>query len=135
MQLDPFGEATPDVVEREGPLDVARDLDPLPGGQVVVNLAASVANFALHRIDFGLEGLAWSERGLRRKVLARNPTAKEKLLCMGFLTSKPNLKSTKSNTTKLASDTNENPSENAELRARENLIMILFNHNDFVTIR
>jgi hypothetical protein len=55
MQLNPFGEAAPDVIEREGALRMARDLHALPGGQVVVNFAAGFANLVLHRVDFGLE--------------------------------------------------------------------------------
>ncbi len=54
-ELDPFRETTADVIEREGPLHMARDLDPLPGGEVVVNLLAGVANLHLHRLHFGVE--------------------------------------------------------------------------------
>jgi hypothetical protein len=50
-----------------------------------------------------------------RKVLAREPKPEEAKLCAEFLT-------------------NEEKKSNAE-RARQNLVLVLFNHNDFVTIR
>ena len=50
-----IGKTALDVIERERPLHMPRDLHPLPRGQVVVNLAAGVANFLLHRLDLGLE--------------------------------------------------------------------------------
>ena len=55
MQLDPFGEAARDVIERKRPLHMPRDLHPLPGGQVLVNLAARFADFQLHRFHFRVE--------------------------------------------------------------------------------
>src|SRR5450432_21496 len=55
MQLHPFGKAARDVIECEGPLHMPRDLDTLPGAQVLINLAARVANFQLHRFHFGVE--------------------------------------------------------------------------------
>jgi hypothetical protein len=50
-----------------------------------------------------------------RHVLARDPNAEEKKLCEDFLA------------------TEEKKSSAA--RARQNLVLVLFNHNDFVTIR
>lgn len=50
-----------------------------------------------------------------RKVLAREPKPEEAKLCAEFLT-------------------NEEKKSNPE-RARQNLVLVLFNHNDFVTIR
>ncbi len=55
MQFDPFGEAAPDVIERERALHVTSNLHALPGGQVVVNLPAGLADLLLHGLDLGLE--------------------------------------------------------------------------------
>lgn len=43
------------------------------GGRAFVQLGSKRAERAGVRLDLGLGGLAWSERGPRRKVLARNP--------------------------------------------------------------
>ncbi len=43
------------------------------GGRAYVQLGIKRAQRPGMRVDFGLEGLAWVERGERRKVLARNP--------------------------------------------------------------
>ena len=43
------------------------------GGRAFVRLGVKRAERPGVRIDFGLEGLAWVERGVGRKVLARNP--------------------------------------------------------------
>lgn len=56
------------------------------------------------------------------RVLARVPTADELQTCLAFL-----------GRTEVASVTGAEPA--AIPRARENLILVLFNHNDFVTIR
>jgi len=43
------------------------------GGRAVLQLGMKRAERTGARVDFGLGGLAWAERGTRRKVLARNP--------------------------------------------------------------
>jgi hypothetical protein len=50
-----------------------------------------------------------------RRVLARNPNPNEKKLCDEFLAAEEKKSSVQ--------------------RARQNLVLVLFNHNDFVTIR
>src|ERR1700726_220634 len=52
VQFGPASKAALNVIEGEGPLDVAGDLDPLPGGEISINVAAGVANFCLDRFDF-----------------------------------------------------------------------------------
>jgi hypothetical protein len=61
------------------------------------------------------------------RVLARVPTADEVKACLDFLTPK-----------EVASQTGAAPAAPVSAgptRARENFILVLFNHNDFVTIR
>lgn len=43
------------------------------GGRAFVRMGFKRAERAGIRVDFGREGLAWAERGTRRRVLARNP--------------------------------------------------------------
>lgn len=43
------------------------------GGRAFVQLGVKRAQRPGLRVEFGPEGLAWSERGLRRRTLARNP--------------------------------------------------------------
>jgi hypothetical protein len=57
-----------------------------------------------------------------RRILARPPKAEEKSLCTKFLQKPPTASV-------------DEKSGNPELRTRENLLLVLFNHNDFVTIR
>ncbi len=58
------------------------------------------------------------------RVLARVPTSDEFKTCLDFLRSK-----------EVASQTGAVPGTPSSMRARENFILVLFNHNDFVTIR
>ena len=55
MQLDPIGEAALDIIERERPLRVPRDLYALPGREVVVNLASRGVDLCLNGPDFRIE--------------------------------------------------------------------------------
>ncbi len=55
VQLDPFGKAARNVIERKRPLHMPGDLHPLPGVEILVNLPARVADLRLHRFDFALE--------------------------------------------------------------------------------
>lgn len=43
------------------------------GGRALVQLGFKRAERPGVRVEFGLQGLAWSETGLRRRMLARNP--------------------------------------------------------------
>lgn len=70
-------------------------------------------------------------------ILCRPPTADELAACRKFLTSES---ATLANTTSLTAFTagpaaTVNPAADPAQRARENLVHVLFNHNDFVTIR
>jgi hypothetical protein len=56
------------------------------------------------------------------QVLARRPTPQERKLCADYLR-------------KPAAGVKTASSETSSLRARENLVLVLFNHNDFVTVR
>src|SRR3954467_12742765 len=44
VELDPIGETTGDVIEREGAMNMTRQLDALPRREVVVNLPARLAD-------------------------------------------------------------------------------------------
>jgi len=70
-------------------------------------------------------------------ILCRPPTADELAACREFLASES---AALANTTSLTAFTagpaaTVNPSVDPAQRARENLVHVLFNHNDFVTIR
>jgi hypothetical protein len=65
------------------------------------------------------------------KVLARQPTPQEERLCLDFLQSKSGAKNPQA-VTKVKLDSSAGGSS---LGARESLILVLFNHNDFVTVR
>ncbi len=67
------------------------------------------------------------------QVLSRSPTADELAECMSFLEQQAGrFKEAKPAG---ASDDGRSPAADPALRARENLVHVLFNHNDFVTIR
>jgi hypothetical protein len=72
------------------------------------------------------------------RVLARRPTPEETRLCLAFLTEqvqrfKAQIPLPAAVTTNLAESAK--PSADPALHARENLVLVLFNHNDFVTVR
>ncbi|MBI1901196.1 MAG: DUF1553 domain-containing protein [Planctomycetia bacterium] len=71
-------------------------------------------------------------------VLSRPATDTEKAECLAFLTEQEKLLA--DNKTKLGGSTAElsdvaKPAEDVALRARENLVHVLLNHHDFVTVR
>jgi len=69
-----------------------------------------------------------------RLILARHPTRDELRLCLDFL-SRPSLEAL-SEITPVANRSDEKiPSADSSQRARENLVLVLMNHNDFVTVR
>src|SRR5439155_17520516 len=73
------------------------------------------------------------------RILARHPNAQEAQMCRDFLTknTRSQADQTKPTTTPVvnnAGGAGSSPSE-ATHRSFENLVLVLFNHNDFVTIR
>src|SRR5436305_15348551 len=54
-KFGPAGETTLDVIQRERPLDVTRDLNALPGAKISVNLATGIAQLGFDRPDLGIE--------------------------------------------------------------------------------
>jgi Protein of unknown function (DUF1553)/Protein of unknown function (DUF1549)/Planctomycete cytochrome C len=72
-----------------------------------------------------------------RKVLSREPNAVEVAECTAFLQQQSDQFSATAALTAFpgGSDPVVQPSADATQRARENLIHVLFNHNDFVTVR
>jgi hypothetical protein len=72
------------------------------------------------------------------RVLARAPSAAEVAECRGFLREQAALfRAPGRAAVPVAASPADGtkPSGDAELRARENLVLVLFNHNDFVTVR
>lgn len=67
------------------------------------------------------------------QVLSRPPSADELSTCVTFLEQQAKLYPANKNATATADD--RLPSPDPQLRARENLVRVLINHNDFVTIR
>ena len=70
-------------------------------------------------------------------VLGRRPTNVELNQCVLFLREQSELLSEGSKLTRFVGGKSSNvlPSIDPQMRARESLILVLFNHNDFVTIR
>ncbi|MCS6777614.1 MAG: DUF1553 domain-containing protein [Chloroherpetonaceae bacterium] len=64
------------------------------------------------------------------QVLSRRPTAEEARLCLDFLARRA-----RSRTQTVAAEGTGTSTRDAHQRARENLVLVLFNHNDFVTVR
>ncbi|MEX0713016.1 MAG: DUF1549 and DUF1553 domain-containing protein [Pirellulales bacterium] len=71
------------------------------------------------------------------QVLSRAPTAEEHRTCLAFLDEQPRLLASAGERLVTAGDKpdEQKPSSDPALRARENLVHVLLNHNDFVTIR
>ena len=100
-------------------------------------LALANSELALTQAHVLATALGGDDRGdedfVRRafaRILAREAKKEEQLLCTEFLASRAK---TQTFQTKLSSTSTTPLSGTA--RARENLVLVLFNHNDFVTIR
>jgi hypothetical protein len=69
-----------------------------------------------------------------QKIIARAPSPDELHVCREFLTNQSRPSSDR--VTQIANKTEPSTaSTDSEHRARQNLVLVLFNHNDFVTIR
>jgi hypothetical protein len=68
-------------------------------------------------------------------VLSRPATATERDLCAKFLTEQAALYASKHLTPTGAAPVADRPAADAKARARESLVHVLMNHNDFVTVR
>ena len=70
-------------------------------------------------------------------ILNRRPSSAELSACLQFLKAQSSLLSDGAELTAFEGSNNVlvKPADNPAQRARENLVHVLFNHNDFVTIR
>jgi hypothetical protein len=69
-------------------------------------------------------------------ILSRSPTEQEITACRQFLSELPQQLQTADETFPAGPQTAQRqPSPDPAQRARENLLVVLFSHNDFVTIR
>jgi ribosomal protein L12E/L44/L45/RPP1/RPP2 len=68
-------------------------------------------------------------------VLGRRPTQRELTRCVGFLKEQTRLLAEPGKLTPFPGKTPLAPAKDPALRARENLVHVLFNHNEFVTVR
>jgi hypothetical protein len=102
-------------------------------------LALSQARLLARRLSGSADGTtpAGFVTAAFEQVLGRAPTAEERNRCERFLEEQTRLlgEPAKLNAFPPASDTAVPPAADAAQRARENLVHVLFNHNDFVTIR
>jgi len=71
------------------------------------------------------------------QVLSRKPNSRELQLCQDFLTDQATRLADKKNLTTFSgkATAGTKPSDDPKLRAKENLVHVLLNHNDFVTVR
>ncbi len=71
------------------------------------------------------------------KILSREPTELEATTCEQFLTSQSTLLENKESLTTVSANTKAklDAADSPALRARENLIHVLLNHNDFISVR
>jgi len=72
-----------------------------------------------------------------RRVLGRSPSEEETLECEGFLSDQTQRLSDPEKLTRRSGEDSSRvrPADRPDLRARESLVLVLMNHNDFVTIR
>ena len=71
------------------------------------------------------------------QILSRKPAPTERALCIRFLKTQTDLLRHRDRLTPATSGSKSSlaPATDPHQRARENLVLVLFNHNDFVTIR
>jgi hypothetical protein len=96
----------------------------LANNEITFSQARAIADALSKKL--GTEGPDFIN-GAYERVLSRKPTAEEAKLCAEFLDQQT--------ATLAATPPKGNTASAPDQRARENLVMVLFNHNDFVTIR
>ena len=74
-------------------------------------------------------------RAAFEQVLSRSPSQKELTICRGFLSTREAAYRSAAGPSSATSPDVNRPSPEPRLHARENLIHVLFNHHDFVTIK
>ncbi len=74
-------------------------------------------------------------RAAFEQVLSRSPTAEELAECVSFLREQAERFQKSQNASNGAGEDGRTPAADPALRARENLVHVLLNHHDFVTIR
>lgn len=111
----------------------------LANSELAINQARILARSLTQRV--GADSARFTFEAFLR-VLARPPTPQEQKLCAAFLeerTRQPSPAPARASGTAAvspAADSNDAQNRQQALqRARENLVLVLFNHNDFVTIR
>ncbi|MBA2112891.1 DUF1553 domain-containing protein [Bremerella alba] len=133
QMLVTFDAAAPNECYRRSPSIIPQQALALSNSSLVVEqsrrLAAMLSNIAPNTEDF--IHLAFEA------ILGRNSTAEELAACQDFLTSQSKRLSDPEDLTPIPSVTKaEVPAAKTPAqRARENLVHVLFNHNDFVTVR
>ncbi len=83
------------------------------------------------------EALAQFVAAAFERILCRPPTAEESAMCLEFLDTQAKRLADKGTLVAFTAgpDSQVKPSDNPQQRARENLMHVLLNHNDFVTVR
>jgi hypothetical protein len=102
-------------------------------------LVLTQARLLAAQLSAGLAGASQSTyvAAAFEQVLGRPPTEEERVRCERFLQEQATLVKDPGKLTPFpaAGEPVPSPSADPTHRARENLIQVLFNHNDFVTIR
>jgi len=115
--------------------------------QALAMINSAVARREARRLAGRLSRKSASEKSSRadlefltaafEQILSRQPTPAERALCIRFLKTQSNLLRHRDRLTPATSGIKASlpPATDPHQRARENLVLVLFNHNDFVTIR
>jgi hypothetical protein len=106
-------------------------------------LALAQSRVLAQKLSKSIENVS-SEAGAARfveaafaRILCRQPTADERAACLAFLAEQSKLLAETKELTPFSAgpDATVPPATDPQQRARENLVHVLFNHNDFVTVR
>ena len=129
-----FDVADPDACYRRKSSVVPQQALALSNSQLVTTAGRTLARTIQNQLPTKATQQQFVERAFRH-VLCRPPTSVEQKVCQSFLTKHAKLLAQPKLATFPGASRAVAPATDAKKRAQENLILVLLNHNEFVTIR
>lgn len=132
-----FDQASPTECYRRRESVIPQQALALSNGRLTLDLARTLAGQLTAELEDAGNDTEFAELAFQR-ILSRTPTDTEVTDCLEYLKSATKLLEDPADQPRFPASPQQAtvpPSESAHQRARENLVHVLFNHNDFVTIR
>jgi hypothetical protein len=132
-----FDAASPTECYRRSPSIIPQQALALANSPLSLSMSRQIARQLWETARAGEEGPREYVQLVFERLLTRQPTSDELAACLEFLDRQAGLLSDASRLTEVEADgpVSIPPATDPAMRARENLVHVLVNHNDFITLR